>query len=192
MGRTERTTFGGTAASGIGSYTSSYVETASGSLMEAGRFGFRAHIVANGAEGDEANNNAAAFVVDVERQNWDGMIPVLAAYATGGDRFLCRDGVENVSPTNWDCFGMTIGSANAVNLNFDGTSRFSFDYSYGSAQATIMAVNIADDLLLKTLGSQPISFDTANNGTDLQIDSSGNTIAYGDLTVGGGELYLTP
>ena len=101
------------------------------------------------------------------------MIPVLAAYATGGERLLCMNGTDGAI-SGWDCFGMTIGSANAVDFKFDGTKRFFFDYGGDGANIVTMAApNTSDELKFKTLGSKPIYFDTSNNGTDLYIKSSG-------------------
>ena len=165
VGRMIRNT-SGTAAAGIGAYSSTYIEDAAGALFEAGRVGFRASDVTSGA------SSAAAFMVYTERETFTNMIPAFTAYVTGADRLLCMNGTDG-AVSGWDCFGMTIGSANAVTLNFDGTGRLKFDYSSGSAQVAIFTPNTADDLLLKTLGSQEISFDTSNNGTDMYIASGG-------------------
>ena len=167
LARLQRTT-SGTAATGIGSYTSSYLEDAGGGLFEAGRVGFQATNVTAGAA------SAAAFMGYAEREVYTEMFPVFAARATDADRFLCMNGIEG-AVSGWDCFGMTIGSADAVSFNFNGTGRWSFDYAGDSADTlTMRTVHTNDGLKIKTVGSKPIYFDTSNNGTDLYIASDGN------------------
>jgi len=196
LGRFDRTT-SGTAAANIGQYLSFYNETDDGTLMQSGRLQFDSHIVSNGPENNESTNNASRFRLYIERQKWDDFTPAFGAYVTGGDRFLCMNGVDSDTLSNWDCFGMTIGSANALTLNFDGNVRLTMGYDASGTQAYIFSTNSADDLLLKTLGSQPISFDTSDDGTDVYIASGGNVgigtvnpqgkLTVGDLTAGTAE-----
>ncbi|KRT67325.1 MAG: excisionase family DNA binding domain-containing protein, partial [candidate division WWE3 bacterium CSP1-7] len=167
VGRLIRNT-SGIAAAGLGAYTSTYLEDAAGALFEAGRVGFRAGNVTSGAA------SAAAFMVYTERETFSDMFPAFAAYVTSADRLLCMNGTDG-AVSGWDCFGMAIGSANAVVLNFDGTSRWSFDYAGdGAGIVTMRPNNIADELKVKTLGAKAIYFDTSNNGTDLYIASGGD------------------
>ena len=194
LARIERTTSGAAAAAWIGSYESTYLETANGSLFEAGRVGFKGHIVNNGADPDELNNNAAAFFVNVERQKHNDMIPVLSAYATGADRLLCMNGIENNNTGLWDCFGMTIGSANAVTFNFDGKSRAQVAYNLldsPNGLVSILTPDIADELQLKTAGSKPIYADTSNNGMNFLIAPDGR-VGMGPSGAEGGTVTFKP
>src|SRR3990172_11982155 len=102
------------------------------------------------------------------------MFPVLAAYVTSADRLLCMNGTDG-AVSGWDCFGMTIGSANAVSLNFDGTSRMKLDYASGTSTVIFFASNTSDQLQIETLGSQPIYLDTrgTGDGADVYLATTG-------------------
>jgi len=167
LARLQRTT-SGTAAAGIGAYTSTYVEDGSGTLFEAGRVGFSATNVTTGAA------SAAAFKVYTERETSTDMFSAFAAYVTSADRLLCMNGTDG-AVSGWDCFGMTIGSANAVSLNFDGTSRMKLDYASGTSTVTFFASNTSDQLQIETLGSQPIYLDTrgTGDGADVYLATTG-------------------
>ncbi|MCJ7805610.1 LamG domain-containing protein [Patescibacteria group bacterium] len=181
LARITRSTSGGTAATNIGSYTSSYLEDNASSLVEAGRAGFILRNVTAGAD------TAGEFSVSVERETYTDMIEVLSAYATDGIKYICGNSTRSGGA---DCFGFTIGSANQTHISFDGTTRLTYDYT--SPTLSIMTPSTVN-LKFVTLGSgETIIFDEGNDGEDMYVNASGYVgIGSTTVTAATSRLYVT-
>ncbi len=166
MFRTSRKT-SGTGSTGIGAYTSTYLQDAGGTMVEAGRLSFRLHDATNGA------NTASQFVAYTERETFTNLLPVFTAYSTSSDRYLCMNGIDNITTSDDDCFGMTIGSGHAINFRSLGANHLGLIYDNSINQMSVTAPS-TDSLALITLQSTAIFFDAANNGADMYINPNGN------------------
>lgn len=167
LSRIVRTT-SGTAADDIGAYTSFQIEGDQGTNVEAGRLGFVLR------DANNATGYGGEFLVSTWRDSssQEGIIEVLSAYADAANKYICGNSTRSNGP---DCFSFTIGTGNVAKFSFDGTPRLAWAYDEDvTNRLTIRTDQNTDHLYFKTLSTQPISFDTNNDGQDLIIASTGN------------------
>ena len=165
LSRIVRTT-SGTAADAIGTYTGYQVENDSGGLTEAGRVGFLLR------DANVSTSLGGEFTVSTWRDSasQEGIWEVLSAYADGSDKYICGNSSRENGP---DCLSFTIGSGNTASFAFDGSKRLTWDDTDGT-RFEVYTAQTTESLRFKTLGSQPIDFDTSNDGVNLTLTSGGN------------------
>ncbi len=163
--RLTRTT-SSTAADSIGGYISFYIENDT-STAEAAR------ILANLRDANVATTVGTDITMYVARDGSTGeLIDGMTVYVDAANKWVCGN-ANKLGNDGYDCFGFQIGTSNIINFSFDGSNRFNVDYSSGSTQLALYSVNSGDDLLVKTLGDQAISFDQNNDGNNMVIDTDG-------------------
>lgn len=168
LSRFTRTT-SGTAANNIGAHSGYFIESSNGANIEAGRAGFILRDATNpGTPGGE-------YVVSTWRDSdgQEGLWEALTAYTDGSNSYICGQSGRIAGTSGPDCFAWVLGTGNVAYFIFDGVQKLGWDYT-GANQFQIFTSDTNDSLRVKTLGTQPIEFDTSNDGVDLTIDSSGN------------------